>query len=239
MDTRSIDHDVERVTRAWLDALELTAGSAELVATYAPVLALTITRETVRVRREVLGACAPQGRSGGIPGCWASRPCGSWAWRTSQGSPSGREKGTVAAWADRSCRPVARRKLAADCALTAGLSPDFVQVWQAHSVIGIAGGQPVTEPLTMINAHLSVPARADIFPSSTTSNRGSALWPRSCTHGPWSGGTPSCCRCPSGARRRSSTGSARRARRRCSRPLPPTRSLLCNRNQLCSAVRIC
>ena len=68
MDTRSIDHDLKRVPRAWLDALELTAGSAEPVATYAPVLALTITRET-EGSREVLGACAPQGRTGRIPGC--------------------------------------------------------------------------------------------------------------------------------------------------------------------------
>jgi len=57
-------------------------------------------------------------------------------------------------------------KLAAD---TSGLQPDFVQVWQAHSVIGIADGQPVTEALTMINVHLSVPAGAELFPRSTPS----------------------------------------------------------------------
>jgi hypothetical protein len=60
-------------------------------------------------------------------------------------------------------------KLAADSEMTAGLKPDFVQVWQAHSVIGIADGQPVTEPLTMINAHISVPAGVEIFPRRTAS----------------------------------------------------------------------
>lgn len=169
MNTTGVDHDLERVPREWLDALELTAGSAEPVAIYAPVLALTITRET-EGSREVLGCVRAPGENRTHPGVLSSPTVRIRAVEDFSGLPAGRVTGDdVPAWLTAHVDQLLGGKLAADSGLTAGLAVDFVQVWQAHSVIGIADGQPVTEPLTMINAHISVPAGADIFPSSTTS----------------------------------------------------------------------
>lgn len=167
MNTIGVDHDLKRVPREWLDALELTAGSTESVATYAPVLALTITRGDDG-SRQVLGCVRSPEENRTHPGVLSSptvRIRGVEDFSALRSGPVA----DVPAWMTAHVDQLLGGKLAADSEMTAGLKPDFVQVWQAHSVIGSADGQPVTEPLTMINVHLSVPAGVEIFPRSTDS----------------------------------------------------------------------
>ncbi|MFG1818396.1 hypothetical protein ACGFIF_31850 [Kribbella sp. NPDC049174] len=168
MNTTGVDHDLRRVPRAWLDALELTAGSAEPVATYAPVLALTVTREAEGSRQVLACVRSPQ-ENRTHPGVLSSPTVRVRGVEDLSGLPTGRATEGVPAWLGAHVDQLLGGKLAAASELTAGLAPDFVQVWQAHSVIGIAGGRPVTEALTMINAHISVPAGVEVFPATTAS----------------------------------------------------------------------
>jgi hypothetical protein len=168
MTTTGVDHDLKRVPREWLDALELTAGSTEPVATYAPVLALTMTREAGDTREVLACVRAPEANRT-HPGVLSSPTIRIRGVEDFSALPTGRVTTEVPAWLTAHVDQLLGGKLAADSELTAGLALDFVQVWQAHSVIGIKDGQPVTEALTMINAHLSVPADTEIFPSSTPS----------------------------------------------------------------------
>jgi len=165
MNTTGVDHDLKRVPRRWLDALELTAGSSEPVAEYAPVLALTITRED-NGSRAVLGCVRSPEENRTHPRVLSSPTVRIRGVKDFCGLSTGPVVGEPPAWMTAHVDQLVGGKLAAD---TSGLQPDFVQVWQAHSVIGIADGQPVTEALTMINVHLSVPAGAELFPRSTPS----------------------------------------------------------------------
>ena len=164
----TIDHDLRRVPREWLDALELTPGSTEPVATYMPVLALTITREDIG-SRQVLGCVRSPEENRTHPGVLSSPTVRVRGVEDFSGLQSGPVVGDVPAWLTAHVDQLLGGKLAADSGVTAGLKPDSVQVWQAHSVIGIADGQPITEPLTMINVHVSVPAGVEIFPHRTPS----------------------------------------------------------------------
>jgi hypothetical protein len=168
MNTTGVDHDLRRVPREWLDALVLTAGSTEPVATYAPVLALTITREDDGAR-QVLGCVRSSEENRTHPGVLSSPTVRIRGVEDFSGLQAGPVLGDVPVWLSAHVDQLLGGKLAADSVVTAGLKPDFVQVWQAHSVIGIEDGQPVTEPLTMINVHISVPAGVELFPQSTTS----------------------------------------------------------------------
>jgi len=163
----TIDHDLRRVPREWLDALELMPGSDEPVATYMPVLALTITREDGG-SRQVLGCVRSPEENRTHPGVLSSPTVRIHGVQDFSSLPTG-SVGDVPAWLTAHVDQLLGGKLAADSQMTAGLKPDYVQIWQAHSVIGIADGQRVTEPLTMINVHLSVPAAAEIFPRHTPS----------------------------------------------------------------------
>ncbi|MEV5966184.1 hypothetical protein AB0L70_30730 [Kribbella sp. NPDC051952] len=168
MNTTGVDHDLRRVPREWLDALELAAGSTEPVATYAPVLALTISRED-EGSRQVLGCVRSPEENRTHPGVLSSPTVRIRGVEDFSGLKTGPVVGEVPVWLSAHVDQLLGGKLAADSVVTAGLTPDFVQVWQAHSVIGIEDGQPVTEPLTMINVHISVPAGVELFPHRTTS----------------------------------------------------------------------
>lgn len=137
-----IDYDLSHVPTEWL-TLNLTPGTPQPLSLYRPVLALTITRDDqvlVCVRRPKTNPVhpnvlsAPTIRIGGIG---------------------------YAAMLDGIDR-LLETKL--DTKMSKYLAPERAVTWQGLSLVGAEGYQPVTYPLTMVNAHIETTLD---FPEST------------------------------------------------------------------------
>lgn len=140
-----IDYDLSHVPTEWL-TLNLTPGTPQPLSLYRPVLALTITRDdqvlvcvrdpkTNPVHPNVLSA--PTIRTHGI---------------STTSIVNGAEE--LLYW---------KLGLTEDQAWSLLPDPRWM-TWQGHSLIGTLNNQPVTYPLTMVNAHIETTLD---FPEST------------------------------------------------------------------------
>jgi hypothetical protein len=168
MNTNGVEYDLKRLPRQWLDDLKLTPGSTEPLSAFEPVLALTITREADGVR-QVLACVRDASENRTHPGVLSSPTVRLRGVTDISDLAPGAVSGKLPSWLTAHIHRLVDEKLSAASEFKNSFAADHVQVWQAHSVIGIADGQPVTEPLTMINVHLTVPADGQPFPEQTTS----------------------------------------------------------------------
>jgi hypothetical protein len=164
----AIDHRLENVPAAWLDSLVLQSGAAHPLSVFTPVLALTITRGE-QEDREVL-VCVRDPRENVTHPDVLSSPTR--RLRNDDGIERALEGGAgeeqVAALVAGPALALLRDKL--------GLTESFEEirisraaVWQGDSVIGMRGGSPVVEHLTMLNAHIDWPSDAPEIPEATPS----------------------------------------------------------------------
>jgi hypothetical protein len=168
MNTTGVEYDLKRLPRQWLDDLKLTPGSAEPLSAFEPVLALTITREADGVR-QVLACVRDAAENRTHPGVLSSPTVRLRGVTDISALVPGKVADDLPVWLTTHIDRLVEEKLSAASEFKDLLVADHVQVWQAHSVIGIADGQPVTEPLTMINVHLTVPGDGQPFPEQTVS----------------------------------------------------------------------
>ena len=123
-----IDYDLSNVPTDWL-TLNLTPGTPHPLSLYRPVLALTITRDD-----QVL-VCVRDPKTNPVHPNVLSAP-------------------TMRLKRVRVTKPVAERLIASKLGVQSDVKLGWNMVWQGHSLIGALDGQPVTFPLTMVNAHI-------------------------------------------------------------------------------------
>lgn len=136
-----IDYDLSHVPTEWLD-VTLTPGPGSAI--HQPVLALTITngsRVLVCVRDPETNPVHPNVLS----------------------SPTLRLEDDR--WFLAATARLLRTKL--EAGIGPWDAPDKIATWHGHSLIGTLDGQPVTYPLTMVNAHIETsyefPSRTDAY----------------------------------------------------------------------------
>ena len=136
-----IDYDLSHVPTEWL-TLNLTPGTPHPLSLYRPVLALTITRDD-----QVL-VCVRDPETNPVHPNVLSAPTKRFEW-----SAYGL-----------AMRDLLIEKLGLVMHGTRYLTIEKTMTWQGHSLIGTLDGQPVTYPLTMVNAHIETTLD---FPGST------------------------------------------------------------------------
>lgn len=137
-----IDYDLSHVPTEWL-TLNLTPGTPQPLSLYRPVLALTITRGD-----QVL-VCVRDPETNPVHPNVLSAPTR----RSASALTSGAAVNLLT------------KKLGLSLEQAASCYVGKETEWQGHSLIGTLDGQPVTYPLTMVNAHIETTLD---FPESTS-----------------------------------------------------------------------
>lgn len=155
------DHDLRRVPADLLDALRLRAGVHAPVATYRPVVAVTLTRG----RDQVLVVVRDPEENRTHPGVVSSptrRIHGRDLEIAALAAELAAGENDVPGWLLAEVGSLLVDKVGIAAEATRGLRGTHVQVWQAESVIALEGSEVVAEPLTMLNVHVALPEEVEV-----------------------------------------------------------------------------